>query len=237
MIRNLLFYCYPVRETIWPWHVDRLLERKSIWNGRRIIVLALDGRTDLESDVRARFEPVEAEILVRKNDPSLGEKAHFIDTLSLLKSTRSDEATFYAHAKGVTRKGPELEAVRSWSSLMYRCCLDFPALIERRLGQFATVGCLRWNHHYHSRTGWCWAGTFFWVRHDALFSRNWKDIDQSKYGVEDYPGRHFKIDEGSCLTMEHVEPVQLYTGTINEQFIKNAAAMLAEEEKLCIPAS
>lgn len=233
MIRNLIFYCYPIRETIWPWHVDRLIERRGAWNGRRIIVVALDDRTDAEWLVRTKFAPLEAEVLVRKNVQKFGEQAHFIDTLELLESQRSDEATFYAHAKGVMRNGPMLVPVQRWSELMYRANLDFPALVERRLQGFGTVGCLRWRHE-KPRIGWCWAGTFFWLRHDAIFSRNWMKIDRSVYGVEDYPGRHFEIEEGSCLTDEQVHPIDLYSGIIDNEFISGTVALLAEEEAGCI---
>jgi hypothetical protein len=235
VIRNLIFYCYPIRETIWPWHVDRLLERRNTWNGRRIVVLALDDRTDKEDVVRAKFAPLEAEILIRKNDSGLAETAHFIDTLALLESKSDDEATFYAHAKGVTRNGPMFVPVQRWSELMYRACLDFPALVERRLGKFGTVGCLRWRHVPHpSRKGWCWAGTFFWVRHGALFTRDWRKIDRAIYGVEDYPSRQFKVEEGYCLTDEQVHPISLYTGIIDEKFIARTVASLATEEAECI---
>lgn len=235
MIRNLLFHCYPIRETIWPWHVDRLLERKSVWNGRRIVVLALDDKTDSEWVVRTKFGPLDAEIIVKKNKPKFGEQAYFIETLGLLKSLRNDEATFYAHAKGVTRNGPMFVPVQRWSELMYKANLDFPTLIERRLEKFATVGCLRWRHQ-NPRIGWCWAGTFFWVRHGALFNRSWRNIDPAIYGVEDYPGRQFKITEGSCLTDEQVHPVALYTGIIDEKFISRTVSSLSEEEAECIKA-
>lgn len=235
MIRNLIFHCYPIRETIWPWHVDRLLERKSLWNGRRILILVLDDKTDPEWVVRTKFAPLDVEVLVRKNVPKLGEQAYFIETLALLESRRSDETTFYAHAKGVTRNGPMFVPVQRWSDLMYRANLDFPKLIERRLEKFPTVGCLRWRHEM-PRIGWCWAGTFYWLRHDALFERNWRRIDKAIYGVEDYPGRQFKIEEGSCLTDEQVHPVGLYTGIIDEKFIARTVESLAREEAKCIQA-
>ena len=234
MRRNLLFHCYPIRGTLWPWHVERLLEYRHVWNGRRIVVLALDGRTAPETELRAALAPLGAEILVRRNIPVLAETAHFIEALGRLESRDPDETTFYAHAKGVTKKTEPLKkAVQCWSDLLYRACLSFPDLIDRRIASTGTVGCLRWTHLKVKplRTGWCWAGTFFWVRHDLLFSRDWRRIAQEVYGVEDYPSWQFSIGESSCLTVEEVTPEDLYGGAIDELFHQETMAKLGLENQ------
>jgi hypothetical protein len=231
VIRNLIFYCYPVKGTVWEWHAEQLKKYKSAWNGRRILVLSLDHMTVPEEKAREHFASLEAEVLIRKNHRHLHETAHFIEALSLLESRRSDEATFYAHAKGITRTGGMLEAMKRWSTLMYEANLSFPELIERKLSTFAAIGCLRWRLDRTPKK-WCYAGTFFWLRHDAIFSKNWRDISQEKYGVEDYPGRHLEMRESCCLTLEQVPPISLYEGWINEQMIKSTVEKLRVED-LC----
>jgi hypothetical protein len=234
VIRNLLFHCYPISGTVWPWHVSQLLKYRSVWNGRRIVILALDHRTAPEAELRAQLAPLNAEILVRQNNPALAETAHFIDTLELLKSSRADEATFYAHATGVTRTAPTQDPVRRWSDLMYQATLSFPKLIDSRLSKAGTVGCLRWTHdpaQLPIRSGWCWAGTFFWMRHDLLFSRNWRNIEQKVYGVEDYPSWQFSKEESSCLTREQILPHNLYYGAVDQAFTKETMQALWKENK------
>jgi hypothetical protein len=232
-LRNLLFHCYPVRETLWPWHVERLLAYRPIWNGRRIVVLALDEKTAPEDELRAAFAPMDAEILVRRNIPALAETAHFVEALGRLASLRSDETTFYAHAKGVTKTEKFREPVRRWTDLLYRATLSFPDLIDRRLELYGTVGCLRWTHLKVKplRTGWCWAGTFFWVRHDLLFARDWRRIAQEVYGVEDYPSWQFSRDESSCLTREEITPEELYGGIVDKRFIDETMIPLELENR------
>lgn len=234
MIRNLIFYCYPIRGDVWRWHADQLANYRPVWNGRRIVVIALDSSTDSEAVVREKFVPLEAEILVRKNQAYFGETAHFIEAFSLLESKRPDEATFYAHAKGVTRGGGILEAVKRWSLLMYAANLSFPSLIERKLSTFSAAGCLRWRLN-RTPKGWCYAGTFFWLKHSAIFSCDWKDIHPERHGVEDYPGRHLEMKEGYCLTQEQVPPISLYEGWVTDPLIQSTVETLRKESQCTSP--
>ena len=51
MRRNLLFYLYPRKGSIWPWHVEQLLKYRQAWNGRRIVTIAVDESTDTQETV------------------------------------------------------------------------------------------------------------------------------------------------------------------------------------------
>jgi hypothetical protein len=235
VLKNLLFYCYPVRGTVWSWHIPRLLEHRRVFTGRKLVAVAIDEKTENPSVVLRTFAPLEAEITFVENDEKKGETAHFVNLLGLLKSEKDDEATFYAHAKGVTRHGQELNGVLNWSWLMYEAALRFPALVEQKLREKAIVGSLRYDH-VAPRKGWCYAGTFFWLKHSALFRRDWRRIDDTFYGVEDYPGVQFKPDEGYCLTPSSPSPSDLYAGAITRDFIEKTVEELSKENKKCIRA-
>lgn len=219
MRRNLIFYCYPIRGSVWFWHIPRLIERLPVFNGRRLVVISVDDRTEDPDTVVRAFSPLGAETLIRRNDPKLAETAHFIEALSMVESRRDDEATFYAHAKGVTRKWAEIGAVLGWSGFMYDANLSRPELVDRKLEAFSMVGCLKWKHSDRDRMGWSYAGTFFWARHSALFSRDWRRIDSSNYGVEDYPGLQFPVKDGFCLAGEGTSPLDLYQGCADRKFL------------------
>lgn len=212
MIRNLLFHLYPKRKTFWRWHIEQLVKFLPVWNGKRIVVVVLDDHTEPYADVLRELEPLDALVFFKPNDASLGEVKYFIPTLSLLESLDPEEATFYAHGKGVTRDG-EREVVRRWSKAMYDMNLAMPELIDRKLAVTPAVGAFRVRIP-HSGAPWCFAGTFFWLQHAALFSRNWRDIENGRWGVEGYPGRHFKFEESFSTTpdiMPHREmPNWLY---------------------------
>lgn len=228
MIRNLLFHCYPVKGTIWPWHVEQLLKYRPVWNGRRLIVVVTDHTTDPIDQVLKAFAPLECELFVTRNQSFMSETYHFIEALSILQSDKDDEATFYAHSKGVTRKGALEPIVQRWSDIMYRLNLKRPDLVDKRLRQYPTVGSLRIRMP-HGGSSWCFAGTFFWLRHDALFSRNWRDVMMERYGVEGYPGRHFKFEESYSFNPECVPPMSLYNGWISEDVIKSWEKRLMDE--------
>jgi len=235
MVRNLLFYCYPVRGTSWAWHVPRLLEHRRVFTGRKIITVSIDEKTENPNVVLRTISPLEAEVRFVENDEKLGEAAHFVDLLGLVKSEKEDEATFYAHAKGVTRHGKDLVPILNWSWLMYEAALRFPELVDQKLKKAGVVGSLRYQH-VAPRSGWCFAGTFFWFKHSALFRRDWKKIDETFYGVEDYPGVQFKLDESHCLTPLSPGPNELYSGAITNEFIEKAVEDLSKENRQCIRA-
>ena len=57
-------------------------------------------------------------------------------------------------------------------------------------------------------------------RHSDLFSRNWRRINLSFYGVESYPGMHFKWDELYSWTPDNLGPGWLYDGGVTEEKIQ-----------------
>ena len=198
MKRNLLFHLYPKKGPIWSWHVEQLLKYQGAWNGRRIVVLALDHWTVGEEEARAALAPLNAEILVRQNDAELGETRHFIDALGMLESKDPEEVTFYAHGKGVSRESPEWKLILKWCEAMYILNLEQMDIIEKILARVSAVGAFR-VRITHSGSPWSYAGTFFWIKHSTLFSRNWRDIERGRWGVEGYPGRHLEYEESAVL--------------------------------------
>lgn len=212
MKKNLTFYLYPVKDSVWSWHVDRLRRYWDIFTGRKLVVLALDSRTEDERVVKDEFRGLDCEITVTENDPKAGETKTFIDQMALLASENADEATFYAHGKGVSRKPCETANILAWSSAMYHMNLSDPVLVDRLISQFEALGCFRFEF-YHAGSAWHFAGTYFWVRHSSIFSREWKKISPGPHGVEAYLGLHIPWNSAFCLTppMAHTlydRPVQ-----------------------------
>jgi hypothetical protein len=226
MIRNLLFYLYPKAHTPWRWHVDKLLEHKEVWNGRRIVVVAGANATEAMDDVAEVLEPLDAEILLRDNDAALYEARHFIEPLGRLASEDPDEATFYAHSKGTTRKGRELANVTMWSKAMYDLNLARIDVVDEMLKKYGTVGAFRMQHEDHGGSDWHYSGTFFWLKHVALFSGNWTSFHDDRYAVEGYPGRHFRLEESYDLCPEKYTPGQLYSEGITDTALARWLARL-----------
>jgi hypothetical protein len=198
MKRNLLFYLYPAKGSCWLWHFQQLRQYADIFNGKRVVVIAQDAGTVSADEVRAATAFLSPRFVEVQNDPVLCEVPHFHSQLAQFESKDPGEALFYAHGKGV-RHTYFLENVLAWAECMYRLNLSSPALIDQLMQTYHSVGAFR-NQGSHGGGNWHFSGTFFWMRHDALFSMDWKLPHYDRYGVEGFPGRGTPIDRSFCLT-------------------------------------
>ncbi|HEY3963947.1 MAG TPA: hypothetical protein VGM05_05275 [Planctomycetaceae bacterium] len=221
---NLVYHVTPLRhpDNVWQWNVRELLKRINLFNGRRIItvVTSNSGRTmDSPEAVAAAFSGHDVEFRFAPNDPKLREGRHFIPALREIASINPSEAVFYAHGKGVSHLDQRI--VRPWTAAMYHHNLDrieevrdllsrWPCVgIAKRRGDFVRLsygqprkpGSLRrrtWND-------WHYSGTFWWARHDRLFSRpDWDQIPQHAFAVEGYLANFFRPEEAVCLAYEDI---------------------------------
>ncbi|MFQ5339937.1 MAG: hypothetical protein ACE5F6_00165 [Anaerolineae bacterium] len=187
----------------------------SAFNNRLLINIKTGRDMANPNFVKTRFAPLEehgdVEFRLIPNDPKLHELAGFLEGLSSLKSTRDDEITFYAHTKGVRKAVVECSqleqtSVRQWRNRMYDECLSNPERIEavfipKQATSFfvkkpvAAAGCFLCKGQY----GKHFAGTYYWVRHSLLFTRDWEKIPTSRFGPEEYIAIQFQSKELHCL--------------------------------------
>ncbi len=207
MIRNLLFNCFaPHWSDEWRLNVERLCEYADTFTGRKLVLIKTGPDTVHASEVAGQFARLgnDVEFLQVQNDPALGEVTGFADALSELASVDPNEATFYAHTKGTKyRDHPDIfmRAIRRWRNRMYHECLSDPARIDRVLGEYACCGCFQRPHHaLLGESQWHFAGSFWWVNHARLFTRDdWHEVDQTFYGTEAYLGYRFPVEDTHCL--------------------------------------
>ena len=222
---NLVYHVTPIQHphNVWQWNVGELLKRIHHFNGRRIITVVTpwEGRAmDLPDAVVKAFEGHSVEFRFAPNDMKLREASHFISAMREIASTDPTEAVFYAHCKGVSHL--DQAAVRAWTSAMYHHNLDrldevrkvlrsSPcAGIAKRYGHFEnlTLGRLRrrWSFQKRPWHGWHFAGTFWWARHDKLFSQpDWDKLPLHRYAVEAYLANFFRSEEAACLAYDGIE--------------------------------
>jgi hypothetical protein len=222
---NLVYHVTPIQHphNVWQWNVGELLKRIHHFNGRRIITVVTpwEGRAmDLPDAVVKAFAGHSVEFRFAPNDMKLREASHFVSAMREIASTDPSEAVFYAHCKGVSHL--DQLAVRAWTSAMYHHNLDrigevcdllrrWPcAGIAKRYGDFEnlSLGRLRrrWSFHKRPWHGWHFAGTFWWVRHDKLFSQpDWDKLPVHRYAVEAYLANFFKSEEAACLAYDGIE--------------------------------
>ncbi len=204
--RNLLFHIWPVRGSTWRWNVEELKHRIDLFNGRRIIGIVCDERSEPAESVQVALAGHGCEFIVAPND-ARGEVATFEQMLQRVASMDADELTFYAHAKGVKYEPQFPPAVRRWAEVQYAVTLDDWRGLREQLQRFAMTGIFRKHGRFrnHQNVGdWHYSGTFFWLRHAQVFQRPWADVPQFYGGVEAWPGVQFRSHETGCMLLDNL---------------------------------
>ena len=216
VIINLMYHVYPISgKGVWEWNVDQILKRIDLFNGRRIVSIAIDNSTDSPDKVKKRFGKAVSEYIVVKNVSKYREVVPFVPVLSVLESLNPNEVTFCGHAKGIRQDivtwNGHTNPVRNWTEAMYITTLDNWPLISdllkdkamagsfRRFGQFRVKGSKKW--HY--------SGTFYWFRHIDVFSKNWQYVPLRFWGTEAWPGCLFESNDTACIFADKC-PVSLF---------------------------
>lgn len=220
MLRNLFYNCCPHldAEEVWLDNVRWLCKYKEAFNNKLVINVKTGKNMADPEFVKSRFSELQqcgdVEFCLIPNDLELHELAGFIEGLEKLKSVREDEITFYAHTKGVGHAASGSHvilqmAVRQWRNRMYDECLSDPKRVEdvflgktkQRIPIFgrgkgiAAAGCFLCPNKY----GWFFAGTYYWVKHSALFTRDWRKVPRDRFGPENYIPVQFMRKELHCF--------------------------------------
>lgn len=204
--RHLMYHLWPVKGETWRWNVELLLQRIDLFNGRRLVAVVTDDRTEDLATVQAAFAGHGIEFIVRPNAQG-GESITFPLMLAELAREHRDDVAFYAHAKGVKYEPTWPPAVKRWAEVQMSVTLDHWPTVRAQLDQHAMTGLLRRpgrfaNHHHVG--DWHYSGTCFWFRHDAVFERAWQDVPAFYGGVEAWPGMLFGQEETGCLLLDQL---------------------------------
>jgi hypothetical protein len=206
--RNLLFHMLPLKKDgLWKRHVDHLVRRLDLFNGKRVIAVVTRGHRDpLEMDspevVQEAFagHRIDKWIMVR-NSRTLREVTSFHTLMEQVESVAEDEVTFYGHSKGVTHQPNGGTTVHRWADAMYETCLDDWPRVHAALEAFPMAGSFKRYGQFRTPENhqWHYSGTFYWFRHDAVFGKDWRRIDRRFFGTESWPALMFAANETACL--------------------------------------
>jgi hypothetical protein len=204
---DLAYHVYPVRGNDgWRWNVEQLLSRIGRFNGRRVVSVVVDEKTDDAEEVwRAlRGEVDRADFLTMRNDPHRWESRTLPVMLERLQSTDPARCFLFAHAKSVTRPGNPIS--RRWADSLYRLYLDGWPAVEEQLGRHPVTGAFRLHRRQwpqQSAADWFYSGSWFWCRSHCLFGRDdWRCIDPFIFAVESYAPTHFPYEQSGCLACD-----------------------------------
>lgn len=209
---HLLYHLYPTNGTIWKWNLELLFQRWHLFDGRKLIYVAIDDGGPSSQDVHRLFRGRGAEIHLVHNRANEGEAVSFLQGWQVLQHESGQ--VFRAHGKGVSREGTAEEpAVRRWVEHLYRESLDDWHRVHQALQTHPIAGPLLRDGAAKPMpdAAWHFCGAFYWVRLDALRTRPWRVRDNSRFAAEAWPGRVFHRKEAACLGREnrgHLSPYE-----------------------------
>lgn len=199
--RNLIFHVYPLlgAEWNWHWHFDKIAENAEKFNG--VISIAIVTGPGLASPeiVKNRLSGVPVNHwIIEPNEKRLGETVTFTRLLETVETTDPNSITFRGHCKGVTHRRNGIEA--PWANLMWDACMDIESA-EDALASHVFAGPMKCHEPLVSkqRYRWFFAGTFFWFRNADVFSRDWREMEQTRWFPEAWPGVIASNEESACL--------------------------------------
>lgn len=208
MRRNLIYFIAPFRSNSeWLYNISNLSQFWKAFNNKIVVTVVTGHHAFVPLDeVKAAF-PQDDRIVWREMENSrFCETPSFLPMLDIVQSLDPDEMTFFAHAKGTSPFRAKQRnfrlAVGCWRRRMYHRLLCELGIhnVEILIKKYPVIGTMlrkRWMPD--PPVPWHFHGTFFWLRHDALFSRDWRKVSDSKCGVEGYPAQQFKLEEAKSV--------------------------------------
>ncbi|KKN40963.1 hypothetical protein LCGC14_0727950 [marine sediment metagenome] len=207
-VRNLIYHVYPLRGSdVWRWNVDMILQRISLFNGRRVVAIAVGDETESAEVVKDRFGSEVVEYMVFRNNKQAGEMSSFVPLLAQVESDDPNQVTFRAHAKCVVRcqreKSPHF---LDWAEMLYRTSLEDWLLVRQHLEAAAMTGSCRKFGQFAKRQKKgkpTYHGTFYWFRNCFVYSRDWQVVDTPRWGCESWPAKMFTKEETRCICLDN----------------------------------
>jgi len=181
MKRNLLYYVYPRQCSMLALNLYLLCKYHSIFNGRRIVFATEEeGLVDqlhlswMLNDTH-KIEPYE--LIMVPGDLKNRESVCLSRMLEMVKSTEPEESSFFAHAKDTSLdvlSQHDVAELSDWVEGMYHNNLSDPAMVDAVMSRHPCAGTFKCENPQSDGTDWNYAGNFFWVNHQRLFSKDWK---------------------------------------------------------------
>lgn len=207
--RNFLMHIWPTKNSnAWKWNCDKVMKYADLFNGKRIIGIAVDNNTDHEDAVKEYMKDFTDDFIVVKNEPKIREGSTFLTMLDRVACQCDHEFTFYCHAKGSRHKnafGNDGSTLHLWTETMYDYCLSDWNRVKESLEKHAMTGCFKRHGNFKTpgNNRWHYSGSFYWFRNKDVFSRDWNRIDRMFFAVESWPGLIFTSKETGCLFIDN----------------------------------
>lgn len=185
--KNLIYFIYYGGKLTHYHRLNLSLLNKywSVFNGKKVVKVAVDGKAFLEP--LKSLLPRDCEFEIVENNRILGESVHFIDSINRVK----DGITFYAHCKGVSR--PVWSGLDIWIEQSYIRNLEtIPDLSSKLFSGICgkLLPCPPYvpqDFHY--------SGSFYWFNTQKVKARLGK-YEMNRYLTERFPA--IIADKSEC---------------------------------------
>lgn len=203
MKKNLIYYCYFENSEInefTQFNIDLLKTYLNVFDGQKIIKIALDDLTKDNSHLLSLFPDCEVEIV--QNNKETRESEYFIESIKQIADKNS--ITFFGHNKGAKKQdNHRYEVMKHWVFSMYFFNLEnnFLENVENALNSdkvFSgilriTTACPPWVE-----SDWHYSGTFFWFNTQKLIEiEGWDDFTTGRFSLESYPGKMVSLEKSN----------------------------------------
>ncbi len=214
---HLAYHLLPVAGR-WERHVAKLRDRWELFNGRKVISIAV-GDTVTEQETGRRLPlaaaaavraalPADAEVVEVQNDATRWELASWATLWSrVLASADPLDAVLYAHGKGVTR--PDVSTAHRWADILYELCLGSNKSVDELMRKFPVVGPLKKVGRFFTAATYAstmaasefhYSGNFWWARAGDVSGRlRGTPVPLDPWGVEAWVGLAYRLEEAGDL--------------------------------------
>lgn len=174
-VRNLMFHAWPTKSGLWRTSVSDLVHRMDMFNGKRVLGIAVDENTEHPEEVINAFGGEFDETYVFENlGYGLAESESLKKMLASVNTDNDQHVTFYGHTKGSTYdvSSEFSRCSQLWGDVMRETCLDYWPLIQCILETKAAAGPFKKIGKIHAYGEWHYSGTHFWFRNRDVYLRN-----------------------------------------------------------------
>lgn len=200
--RSLIFHVYPLqrRADWWRWHVSKIAEYKSIFNGRIAIGITVGPETSSPENVQREFElcGINVDEWVIKQNSKLAETLTQVELFRAVMTDDSNAIVFRSHCKGITKQPGAVE--ENWARIMWDANMDLPT-VEDALASHLVACVLRSQTPLVKKKpgGWFAAGSAYWFRAKEAFERDWAWSENNRWAIEYWPAHVFNLQESACM--------------------------------------
>lgn len=211
-VRHFLWYCCPLLPTgkragieVLDWQLPRIRKILPAFNGAKLCAVATPSSSVEEkifaeySTIAQRWEEIGVTVIPVVNSTEMREGPAFVKMLESCPGG-ADDIAFFGHSKGVSR-GPKDKAIRYWTETMMETVMENISGAEYSLGRYGVTGAFKRYGEFNlpGNNLWHYSGSFFWMRLQEVFKRDWTYLHNFFASVEAWPGYQFTRGEAGCL--------------------------------------